>query len=128
MSRLTLKISGNKRKILIWCCMSIVIPTKWDSLFCFLKIMVFIFIFRNDKAGLYNAVESSLSKNSVVTLLDINYLSGGSARALHSFCDSDPTGGEDPTMAPYVHTAVLSTLQGPTLMLSKKLYIFNSNI
>ena len=35
--------------------------------------------------------------------------------ALHSFCDSDPTGGEDPTMAPYVHKAVLSTLQGSTL-------------
>ena len=85
--------------------------------------------FRNDKAGLYSAVEGSLSKNSVVTLLDINYLSGGSAMALHSFCDSDPTGGEDPAMAPYVHTAVLSTLQGLTLAnVIKKLYIINSNI
>ena len=38
--------------------------------------------------------------------------------ALHSFCDSDPTGGEDPTMAPYVQTAVLSTIQGSKQLIS----------
>ena len=32
--------------------------------------------------------------------------------ALHSFCDNDPTDGEDPSMAPYVHTAILTTIKG----------------
>merc|ERR1712150_279922 len=67
--------------------------------------------FRNDRTGLHNAVENSLSANSAVALFDINHLSGSSAMALHSFCDSDSTGGQNSAMAPYVNTAVLATLK-----------------
>jgi hypothetical protein len=67
--------------------------------------------FKNDRSGLHSAVEESLSKNSAVVLFDIDYLDGRSAMALHSFCDSDPTGGEDPSMAPYVHKAVFTTVK-----------------
>ena len=67
--------------------------------------------FRHDKSGLHTAVEYSLSQYSAVALLDVNELDGRAAMALHSFCDSDPTNGEDPNMAPYVHTAVLTTLK-----------------
>ena len=57
-------------------------------------------------------IENSLSRNSAIMLFDINHLDGSTAMALHSFCDSDPTNGEDPTLAPYVHTAVLTTIEG----------------
>ena len=56
-------------------------------------------------------IENSLSQNSVITLIDIDHLDGSTAMALHSFCDNDPTDGEDQTMAPYVHTAVLTTIE-----------------
>ena len=56
-------------------------------------------------------IENSLSQNSVITLTDIDHLDGRTAMALHSFCDNDPTDGEDQTMAPYVHTAVLTTIE-----------------
>ena len=67
---------------------------------------------RNNNSGLHTALKHSLSKNSAVALLDIDRLDGRTAMALHSFCDSDATGGEDPNMAPYVHTALLTTLKG----------------
>ena len=57
-------------------------------------------------------IENSLSQNSVITLIDIDHLDGSTAMALHSFCDNDPTDGEDQSMAPYVHTAVLTTIEG----------------
>ena len=67
--------------------------------------------FKNDRSGLHSAVEASLLINSAVVLFDIDYLDGRSAMALHSFCDSDPTGGEDPSMAPYVNKAVFTTVK-----------------
>ena len=67
--------------------------------------------FRTDRAGLHSSIETSLSRNSVIVLFDINQLDGKTAMALHSFCDNDPTDGEDPSMAPFVHTAVLTTIE-----------------
>ena len=67
--------------------------------------------FRNSRSYLHSTMEHKLLKNSAVALLDINRLDGGTAMALHTFCDSDATGGEDTTMAPYAHTAVLTTLK-----------------
>ena len=67
--------------------------------------------FRTDRAGLHSSIETSLSRNSVIVLFDIDQLDGKTAMALHSFCDNDPTDGEDPSMAPFVHTAVLTTIE-----------------